>query len=741
MKKDQWKEDEISEDYCFICKDGGLLRVCDFKKCLKAYHPNCVDKDESFLGDDESWTCGWHSCNCGDISSFHCFCCPTSYCQSCVKSAEFVQVKKSKGFCINCLRLARMIEEDETVDSDGEKVDFSNTETYEFLFKDYWEIVKDQEGLTIVDVQAADALLKRGENLQNESDNDKPYDEESMSGPDDLENYCDDGKSLFKGLKGKRGRKKSQVRKPKKERAFIGWASVELNKFLTSIGKNATKPLNQIDVTEIIKDYAQSKNLFPPNKKRRNLVIPDENLHSLFRKKKLKYHKIFDLVKSHLAEEQSDASDEFSLSSQEDGGTTFAKKRRCTNSDYKTPRLEINHCRKKDLEPSRSCYAAIVVDNIKLAYLKRSLMLELLQNPETFEVKVVGCFVRVKNDPKDFYFMVQKTYQLGQVTGIKKTEQTYKIGETSTDIVLCISNFSKDVKISLLSDDNIEEEDCEDLRQLVKKGLFKRPTIVELEKKVKSIHEDIVNHWISREILKLQKQIERANEKGWRRELHEYIDRRELLRTPEERTRLVKEIPEIIPDTGNDVAYVEGAAEEPTDVKGNSSVALGNDGQREAEDVKGNSAVILENDAERKAEGIVDSSMQRPLILESELKSKITEDPVSDIKGAERKHPWDSKTSEIEIIALDDDDDEENMEHAFKGSELTSKGATIESNDALWLYKDPSGNKQGPFTLSLLRSWRERGYFTDTFKIWKSDQCEEDALLLTVVLASANSGS
>jgi len=298
-----------------------------------------------------------------------------------------------------------------------EEVDFSNTETYEFLFKDYWYIVKDHEGLTIVDVQAADALLKRGESFQNESDSDKLVDEKSMSGPDDLEDDCDDGDSLFKSIGGKRGRKKYQIKKSKKERVFIGWASADLVTFLASVGINTAIPLSQLDVTEIIKEYVQSKNLFEPNKRRRNHVVPDEKLRTLFRKKKLKYHKIFDLVKSHLAEEQSDPSEEFSLGSEEDEGTVSAKKRWSTNSDYKTPRSETNHWRKKVLEPSKSCYAAIVTDNIKLAYLKKSLVLELLKNLETFEDKVVGCFVRIKNDPKGFYYLVQKAYQLGQVIG------------------------------------------------------------------------------------------------------------------------------------------------------------------------------------------------------------------------------------------------------------------------------------------------------------------------------------
>nr|CAD1818241.1 unnamed protein product [Ananas comosus var. bracteatus] len=109
--------------------------------------------------------------------------------------------------------------------------------------------------------------------------------------------------------------------------------------------------------------------------------------------------------------------------------------------------------------------------------------------------------------------MPQKVYQLGQVNGIKKVTETYKIGELKTDVILCISNMVKDVQISMLSDDDFEEEECEDLRQLVKEGLLERPTVGQLEEKAKSVHADIISHWIDRELVRLQRLIDQANEK------------------------------------------------------------------------------------------------------------------------------------------------------------------------------------------------------------------------------------
>ncbi|XP_021901265.1 uncharacterized protein At5g08430-like isoform X2 [Carica papaya] len=79
-----------------------------------------------------------------------------------------------------------------------------------------------------------------------------------------------------------------------------------------------------------------------------------------------------------------------------------------------------------------------------------------------------------------------------------------------------------DVGLSLLSDDDISEEECEGLRQQVKNGLLEKPTVVEFEQKARSLHEDIMKH------------------------VDEYLEQRELLKKPEEQERLLKKLPTII---------------------------------------------------------------------------------------------------------------------------------------------------------------------------------------------------
>ncbi|CAK9134197.1 unnamed protein product [Ilex paraguariensis] len=101
-------------------------------------------------------------------------------------------------------------------------------------------------------------------------------------------------------------------------------------------------------------------------------------------------------------------------------------------------------------------------------------------------------------------------------------------------------------------------DECEDLRRKVKGGLVKKPTVVELEQKARSLHEDITKHWIARELALLEKLIDRANEKGWRRELFEYMERKQLLQTSSEQSRLLQSVPIVIPD----VAELETIAED-----------------------------------------------------------------------------------------------------------------------------------------------------------------------------------
>lgn len=156
-------EETIGEDWCFVCYEGGDLRICDYKGCSKSYHTHCVNKDESFLEEEGEWFCDSHSCyKCGKSSNVHCLCCPSSVCWHCIGNTDVVEIKGGKGFCSKCLNLALMIEEKSNVDSDGNYVDFNDLRTDEGLFKEYWEIINKEEGVTLETLHSADAKLRKG---------------------------------------------------------------------------------------------------------------------------------------------------------------------------------------------------------------------------------------------------------------------------------------------------------------------------------------------------------------------------------------------------------------------------------------------------------------------------------------------------------------------------------------------------------------------------------------------------
>lgn len=297
-----------------------------------------------------------------------------------------------------------------------EKVDFKDIETYEFLFKEYWDIIKDKEGLTLVDLQAANAALKRGKHLKGESDSDMLAEENA--GSDASENESDDGILPLVNVKRGRGRPRKHLARPKsKKRVFLGWGSTKLIDFLTSVGKDTKEPITQFDANEIIKDYIHKNNLFDPDSKKKNAILCDDKLYALLGKRKVKYYKIYNILENHFR--ATDESDEaLSISSEEGDHSTRRCKKEKTAFEIKNLNCHPRNCQKNAFEPPEICYASIVGKNINAVYLKRSLFVELLKTPETFDGKVTGCFVRVKLDRMDFEFTPAKMYKLGQVLGL-----------------------------------------------------------------------------------------------------------------------------------------------------------------------------------------------------------------------------------------------------------------------------------------------------------------------------------
>lgn len=48
-----------------------------------------------------------------------------------------------------------------------------------------------------------------------------------------------------------------------------------------------------------------------------------------------------------------------------------------------------------------------------------------------------------------------------------------------------------------------------------------------------------------------------------------------------------------------------------------------------------------------------------------------------------------------------------------------------------WYYLDPTGMQQGPFSMKVLRTWEQKGFFDKNFKVWRVGQLIRDAILLS----------
>ncbi|XP_057991050.1 zinc finger CCCH domain-containing protein 19-like isoform X3 [Hevea brasiliensis] len=432
------------------------------------------------------------------------------------------------------------------------------------MFKAYWEMIKSKEGLTSNHVHK---LLNKGTDTEYLDINDISEGEESISEFEGENELISDDDDLNKRKKRKgtqkrksKKRKQSVINKnvKSKKREFSGWGSKLLFDFLASIGKDTEQELSQYDVAAIITRYCNEHKLFHPEKKKK--VICDEWLKSLLGRKSVNKNSIHNLLTPHFAENFEQSEDDFGYSSEGKGGNVSmaCKRQRNSSPDRKSQNKEAIP------DVQRSCFASVIPENINLIYLRRSLVEELSKQPETFDDRVLGSFVRIKCDPYDY--SQKNSHQLLKVKGIKRSSRS---GEVNTDILLQVFNMPKDIPICKLSDDNFSKEECEDLQQRVSEGRLERPTVVEFKEKAKSLHDVITKHWILKEITLLQNLIDHANEKGWRRELSEYMDRLLLLRTPTEQSRLLHDIPEIIADE----AEVETAENDLSskDEKGNNT--------------------------------------------------------------------------------------------------------------------------------------------------------------------------
>ncbi|XP_044469589.1 zinc finger CCCH domain-containing protein 44 isoform X2 [Mangifera indica] len=144
------------EDVCFICFDGGSLVLCDRRGCPKAYHPSCIKRDEAFFRSKAKWNCGWHICStCRKSSHYVCYTCTYSLCKGCIKDADYFCVRENKGLCAACMKTIMMMENSALRNQGSEQVDFDDQTSWEYLFKVYWVCLKEKLNLTLDELTQA----------------------------------------------------------------------------------------------------------------------------------------------------------------------------------------------------------------------------------------------------------------------------------------------------------------------------------------------------------------------------------------------------------------------------------------------------------------------------------------------------------------------------------------------------------------------------------------------------------
>ncbi|CAL5379995.1 unnamed protein product [Camellia sinensis] len=338
-------------------------------------------------------------------------------CQHCIATAEFAHVRRNKGFCNHYFKFALFREENMDVDSDG--------------------------------VLLFERLKNRGDGSDLKT---QECSELKQSSKSETTNPITTRRGKIRMSEGKGVVMKREAKSKGK--------GVVMKRVVKSKGKGAVmkREVKSKGKGVVMKRAVKSKGkgvvmkrefLASLGERHKRKILCDERLKSVLGQKTVYRNQMCDLLQPHFIENlESSDEDELGLSSEaEDKNVMVA-------------------CKKHT-----DCFASIVSENIKLVYLKRSLVQELLKQPETFENKLIGSFVRVKLDPNDSF--QRNSHQLVQVTGIKKISK----GDNNTQILLQVSNMSKTFASACFQMFSSLREECEDLSQKVKDGLLKKPTI------------------------------------------------------------------------------------------------------------------------------------------------------------------------------------------------------------------------------------------------------------------------
>ncbi|CAA3013240.1 zinc finger CCCH domain-containing 19 isoform X1 [Olea europaea subsp. europaea] len=760
----------VGDDVCFICFDGGDLVMCDRRGCPKAYHPSCVNRDDAFFKAKGIWNCGWHLCSiCEKNAHYKCYTCAFSLCKGCIKDAVILCVRGNKGFCETCMRIVLLIENNEQENKDAQ-IDFDDRSSWEYLFKDYYIELKSKLNLSSVEVADAKNPWKgtAGTIKQVSSEAHVDANDGGGSGSEATE------KLEIHKCKRRKLKKRSKSPSKKEESVSSGatagnecnsvsddtkWASEELLEFVSHMKNGDTSVLSQFAVQALLLEYIKRNKLRDPHRK--SQIRCDTRFENLFGKSRVGHFEMLKLLETHFLLKKDSPmddvqgsvvdteSDQLEVDGNADTLTKGVKDRK-----RKIRKKGYNHAPQSNVAE----YAAINMHNIRLIYLRRKLMEDLLEDVETFHDKVVGMFVRIRISGS---FQKQDMYRLVQVVGTSTATEPYKIGKRTSDIMLEILNLNKTeiISIDIVSNQDFTEEECKRLRQSIKCGLISRLTVGDILEKALEIQAARVNDWLESEILRLGHLRDRASDLGRRKELRECVEKLQLLKTPDERRRRLAEIPKIHADPKMDPNYEsddDGSEtdESPRDAyigsrgsdfsrRERGPISPGSDfsavdswsgGERNStkswELSRNLSGKNISADAIQIVEKVNENSWNQGTEKESctqqsnclEKPSSTTNSGSTNSESVERNVPVSAVSSLTSPAPL-------------SAGIVETSAVKINETEKTWLYQDPSGKVQGPFSLVQLRKWSNTGYFPTGLRIWRTEEKQEDSILLTDALA------
>ncbi|GMH14902.1 hypothetical protein Nepgr_016743 [Nepenthes gracilis] len=754
------------EDVCFICFDGGTLVLCDRRDCPKAYHPACVKRDEAFFRGRVRWNCGWHICNsCQRNAHFMCYTCPYSLCKGCAKQADILCVRGNKGFCRTCMTTIMLIENISQGSKESGQVDFDDKSSWEYLFKVYWIYLKQKESLILEE-------LMRATNPWKGSGSDHKDD----SSQEMLDTSVDKAAVLRRStrqLEANGSKRRKIQRQPTTHNkglqrvdeaveskvpdlyAVGDWASKELLDFVSHMKNGDISVLSQFDVQALLLEYIRKNNLRDPRRKCQ--IICDRRLENLFGKTRVGHFEMLKLLEYHFKEDfranstiQGAIINHVAGHVEAEGSSEVIQ---TMNMDKKRQaRRKVNE---RGQQINLDNYAAIDVHNINLIYLKRNLVENLLEDTEKFHDKVVGSIVRIRiscNDQK------HDIYRLVRVVGTGMVAEPYKIGNKTTNVKLKILNLNKieDVTSDVISNQEFSEDECRRLRQSIKCGLGERMTVGEIQEKARALQTVRVKDLLEAEMSRLNHLRDRASEMGHRKE---YPLKLELLNTPEERQRRLCEIPEVHADPRMDPSY------ESDEDTGQSNI--------KKQDVSTSSAFSNSNTKDMDL-----ITPQRGGDMPVSSKAKAFRSPTSDWEDNKNTCKKFQPGKEESAAGTDERDCESSP--TLEGADAVSRilvelrngvDRSIQTNDhvvmttpnlpqvscdtsvplltgtavssdngeleKIWHYQDPSGKIQGPFCMLQLHKWSSNGYFPSDLRIWRTNESQDQSILLTVALRNA----